>query len=267
MMAVRITLMESNLPLVARTQQAVLSLPPAKGKRQWTRERGLALTQSQPLAKGKQQWTRGRGLALRQSQPLAKVASFRPAKEKQRPQAKEKQPATDRTMLTSRFWAAHQRQQGVTTQTPQPVDLPAVRIMRQRDQAGRLGAHLWARGRDQRAMTMLIRLPTASNRQAQTPQPRARERSPKGRPQQLMLPWVKERQLSQGPLMPPRLGKALRARTMKTGLRWVKERNRQELPQQKAPPWGKEREHKVRTMRIWLLLRGKESLLRMLCRT
>jgi hypothetical protein len=169
-------------------------------------------------------------------------------------------------MLTSRFWAAHQRQQEVTTQIPQPVvDLLAVRIMRQRDQEGRLGAHLWARGRVQRAMTMLIRLQTGgSNRQAQTRQPRGKEKSPKGRP---MPPWVKERELSQGPLMPPRLGKARRAKTMKTRLRWVRERTRQVLPQQTAPPWGKEREHKARTMKTRLLLRGKESLLRMLCRT
>jgi hypothetical protein len=67
--------------------------------------------------------------------------------------------------------------------------------------------------------------------------------------------------------MPPRLGKVRRAKTMKTQLRWVKERTRQELPQLMASPWGKEREHKARTMKTRLLLRGKESLLRMLCRT
>jgi hypothetical protein len=170
-------------------------------------------------------------------------------------------------MLTSRFWAAHQQQQEVTTQIPQPVVALLARIMRQRDQEGRLGAHLWARGRDQRATTMLIRLQTGSNRQAQIRLLWGKEKSPKGLPQQLMPPWVKEREPSQGPLMPPRLGKVRRARTMKTLLRWGRERNRKELLQQTAPPWGKEREHQARTMKTRLLLRGKESLLRMLCRT
>jgi hypothetical protein len=54
---------------------------------------------------------------------------------------------------------------------------------------------------------------------------------------------------------------------MKTELLWVKERTRKELLQQTAPPWGKEREDKARTMKTRLLLRGKESLLRMLFRT